>query len=48
MGAHVIAMGRNKKDLEELKTRLPHPERMEAVPITGRMEADLAELRNLG
>lgn len=48
MGARVVAMGRNKDSLEYLKKRVPHPERLETVPITGDMQADLNELKKFG
>lgn len=48
MGARVIAMGRNKSSLDYLKKRVPMPERLETVPITGDMQADCNELKKHG
>ena len=48
MGARVIAMGRNKDSLAFLKKRVPMPERVETVPITGDMMADCKELKKYG
>jgi threonine dehydrogenase-like Zn-dependent dehydrogenase len=48
MGARVIAMGRNKDSLSALAKRVPCPERLSTVPITGDMEADLASLQSHG
>lgn len=45
MGARVIAFGRSIEALERLKHRLPHQERLEIVPITGNMAADLECLK---
>lgn len=42
MGAQVIAMGRNKDSLANIKTRAPHSDRLATIPITNDMEADLA------
>jgi len=41
-------MGRNKDSLANLKKRVPFPNRLEAVPITGDMQADLAKLKEFG
>ena len=48
MGARVIAMGRNKESLANIKKKAPHPDRVETVPITGDMEADCKELKKHG
>ena len=48
MGARVIAMGRNKDSLAFLKKRVPRPELLETVPITGDMMADCNELKKHG
>lgn len=48
MGARVIAMGRNKDSLANIKKNAPHPDRVETVPITGDMEADSNELKKHG
>ena len=48
MGARVIAMGRNTASLEKLKKRVPNPERVETVAITGDMMADCTELKKHG
>ncbi len=48
MGARVIAMGRNQESLAFLKSRVPHPERVETVAITGDMAADCNELKKHG
>ncbi|KAK5175363.1 uncharacterized protein LTR77_000502 [Saxophila tyrrhenica] len=48
MGARVIAMGRSKDSLAFLKSKIPHPERVETVPITGDMMADCKELKKYG
>ncbi|KAK5116076.1 hypothetical protein LTR85_009358 [Meristemomyces frigidus] len=48
MGARVIAMGRSKTSLEILKKRVPYPERLFTVPITGDMLADCGELKKHG
>ena len=48
MGARVIAMGRNKTSLANLKSKVPHPERVETVPITGDMAADCEALKKFG
>ena len=48
MGARVIAMGRNKESLAFLKKRVPMPERVETVPITGDVMADCNELKKHG
>jgi threonine dehydrogenase-like Zn-dependent dehydrogenase len=48
MGARVIAMGRNKDSLANIKKLAPHPDRVETVPITGDMEADCKELKKYG
>lgn len=48
MGARVIAMGRNKNSLANIKKSVPNPERVETVPITGDMEADCNELKKFG
>lgn len=48
MGAKVIAMGRNKASLATLKQKVPMPERVETVPITGDMQADCNELKKHG
>ena len=48
MGARVIAMGRNKAALERLKKRVPLPERLETVPITGDLLADADALKQHG
>ena len=45
MGARVIAMGRNVKMLETIKTR---SERIETVPITGDVVKDLEALKSFG
>ena len=45
MGARVIAMGRNVKTLETIKTR---SERIETVPITGDVLKDLEALKSFG
>ena len=41
-------MGRNKDSLANLKKRVPIPNRLETVPITGDMQADLNELKKFG
>lgn len=48
MGARVIAMGRNKAILEDLKNRVPCPDRLSTVPITKDFRSELAELQKLG
>ena len=48
MGARVIAMGRNKDSLANVKKIAPYPDRVETVPITGDMEADCKELKKHG
>nr|POE54228.1 hypothetical protein CFP56_63531 [Quercus suber] len=48
MGARVIAMGRNVKTLETLKSKVPCPERVETVPITGSVTDDTAALKAHG
>lgn len=48
MGARVIAMGRNKDSLATLKQKVPTPERVDTVPITGDMQADCLELKKFG
>ena len=48
MGARVIAMGRNKDSLANIKKRAPHPDRVETVPITGDMKADCDKLKKYG
>lgn len=48
MGARVIAMGRNRDFLAVLKKKVPFPERVETVPITGDMQADCDELKKHG
>lgn len=48
MGARVIAMGRNQQSLATLKTRVPFPERVETVAITGDMAADCTTLKSFG
>ncbi|EMC95031.1 hypothetical protein BAUCODRAFT_110218 [Baudoinia panamericana UAMH 10762] len=45
MGARVIAFGRNTAALEAVKQRVPYPDRVATVPITGDMMHDLAELK---
>jgi threonine dehydrogenase-like Zn-dependent dehydrogenase len=46
MGARVIAMGRNVEVLKGIQTN--NPGRVEVVPITGNMEADLEALKSFG
>ena len=48
MGARVIAMGRNTDSLARLKKKVPMPERVETVPITGDMMADCDALKKHG
>lgn len=48
MGARVIAMGRNKDSLANIKKSVPHPDRVETVPITGDMQVDCDELKKYG
>ena len=48
MGARVIAMGRNRTSLANIKKSVPYPDRVETVPITGDMEADCKELKKYG
>lgn len=48
MGARVIAMGRNKAVLEDLKNRVPYPERLSTVPTTNDFRSELAELQKFG
>lgn len=48
MGAKVIAMGRNKAALENLKSKVSYAERLSTVPITGNMVTDCAELKQFG
>ena len=48
MGARVIAMGRNVDSLARLKSKVPQPDRVETVPITGDMDHDLAALQKFG
>ena len=45
MGARVMALGRNKDALARLKQKVPHPERVHTVPITGDVLADCAALK---
>lgn len=44
MGAKVIAMGRNKDSLANIKARVPQSDRLATVPITNDMEGDLAAI----
>lgn len=48
MGARVIAMGRNKDILGDLKNRVPYPERLFTVPITNDFQSELANLQKFG
>ncbi|KAF2168697.1 hypothetical protein M409DRAFT_21438 [Zasmidium cellare ATCC 36951] len=48
MGARVIAFGRNFEALEKLKEQVPNSERVEIVPISGDMAADLSALKKFG
>ena len=48
MGARVIAFGRNTDSLARLKTKVPYPERVHTVPITGDMVADSTALKQWG
>ena len=48
MGARVIAMGRNKESLANIKKKVSYPDRVETVPITGDMMADCNELKKHG
>lgn len=48
MGARVIAFGRSKDSLAYLKERVPHPERVETVAITGDVMGDCKELQKYG
>ena len=48
MGARVIAMGRNKESLANIRKRVSHPDRVETVPITGDMKRDCDELKKYG
>lgn len=46
MGASVIAMGRNKEQLERIKAL--NPSRVDVVPITGNVEEEVAALKKHG
>ena len=48
MGARVIAMGRNKDSLANIKKRAPYPDRVETVAITGDLQAECNELKKYG
>ncbi|KAK3643207.1 hypothetical protein LTR56_010354 [Elasticomyces elasticus] len=48
MGARVIAMGRNTTSLQRLKERVPNPERVHCVPITGNVQEECAALAKYG
>lgn len=45
MGARVIAFGRNTAALASLQKKVPYPDRVSTVPITGDMQADCAALK---
>ena len=48
MGARVIAMGRNTTALANLKKKVPMPERLETVQVTGDVSADTEALKKFG
>ena len=41
-------MGRNSQVLEELRTKVPTPERLATVPIAGDLQAEMTELKKHG
>ncbi|KAF4547522.1 Alcohol dehydrogenase GroES-like domain-containing protein 11 [Elsinoe fawcettii] len=45
MGAKVIAMGRSKENLERMKARCPHQDRLSTVEITGNVETEIAAIK---
>ncbi|KAL2147164.1 hypothetical protein VTI28DRAFT_594 [Corynascus sepedonium] len=47
MGAQVVALGRNREQLEKLQRMFP-PGRVQAVQITGNVEADTTSLKQFG